>query len=724
MNYNNDRPIYTSEQDLLGRASFSKCLGKSIYSYNGSEGLIIGLFGKWGTGKTSVINMAINEIEFLAEGEENKPLIIKFAPWNYSDKDNLISIFFQNLKNKIRMQKNENVKKDVGKALNDYAGAFDALNLVPGFGPSIAAILKTFARGFGKDLMQGADLDQTKEKLRKALIKANTKIIIIIDDIDRLTNSQIRDVFQLVKQVADFPNVIYVLAMDRDVVGRALTEVHNIDGNEYLEKIIQVPFEIPELRRSKLNEIFLSRLSQVVDDIQNKLVLDDEYWSHVFRNCIEPYINTLRDVNRVINTFQFRYGAMYHETSFEDMIAITTIEVLEPQLYSWISGNKESVCGGFMHGLAVGSGNKIDYRKQYSEEFEKIGINSEKAISFVSTLFPVFAKDVKEHQYSYRSISNIREKMRAACEERFELYFMFDLDDIKVPRSVIDSCIYKFDESELAVCMRDLNKQGSIVYFLDEVGALIDKIPDNRLGIIASAMMSVQGEFQSDDRQVIFMMPAIDKAEYCVIGMIEKLRTEEERFDIISSIVENANFTNLGTAAHIINRIELAYARLAGKSEDREDQIISLEHLLALEKIYVSKVCNMSQLDSFIYSNKFYMLFYLWKSFDKNGANNYVKNLFSDDIHKIKFVCAFAGKWHGTGGNGWSFNSENYSEYISNEEIYNIIQEYDKTKIDDFTEAEQIKMASFILNYKKSDMYHVNENDALKLVEEWKMPKK
>ena len=48
MNYNNDRPIDTSEQDLLGRASFSKCLGKSIYSYNGSEGLIIGLFGKWG----------------------------------------------------------------------------------------------------------------------------------------------------------------------------------------------------------------------------------------------------------------------------------------------------------------------------------------------------------------------------------------------------------------------------------------------------------------------------------------------------------------------------------------------------------------------------------------------------------------------------------------------------------------------------------------------------
>ena len=57
--------------------------------------------------------------------------------------------------------------------------------------------------------MQGADLEKTKELLESALVEVNKKIVIIIDDIDRLTNSQIRDVFQLVKQVADFPNIIY-----------------------------------------------------------------------------------------------------------------------------------------------------------------------------------------------------------------------------------------------------------------------------------------------------------------------------------------------------------------------------------------------------------------------------------------------------------------------------------------------------------------------------------
>lgn len=79
--------------------------------------MVIGLFGKWGTGKTSIINMVINEINSLAnydkkeKSNENKPLIIKFSPWNYSDKDNLITLFFQSLKNKINYSDNTQQKR-------------------------------------------------------------------------------------------------------------------------------------------------------------------------------------------------------------------------------------------------------------------------------------------------------------------------------------------------------------------------------------------------------------------------------------------------------------------------------------------------------------------------------------------------------------------------------------------------------------------------------------
>lgn len=719
MNYSTDRPIDTCEQDLLGRASFSKQLGRAIYDYNGKDGLVIGLYGKWGSGKTSVINMAVNEMITLAKQENNMPLVMKFAPWNYSDKDNLISIFFQSLKNKIELQDNEELKKEVGKALNDYAGAFDALSLIPIVGSGVAAILKTVAQAQGTNLMQGADLEKTKELLESALVEVNKKIVIIIDDIDRLTNSQIRDVFQLVKQVADFPNIIYILAMDREVVRRALQEVHNVDGNEYLQKIIQVPFEIPELRKSKLNSIFFSRLDEVVKEISDKIKWDDMYWKDVFQNCIEPYINTLRDVNRVINTFQFKYGAMYEETAFEDMIGITTIEVLDPELYKWIGNNKEAVCGGFFHGLSFDKSDK-DYRKKYSEEFLSLEINPDRAIRCIAAMFPMFANDVNEKGFEYFSSSDIRSKMRAAHKERFELYFMYDLDDIRIPRNIINACIYKLDTESIRNHLDKINKQGNIIYFLDEVRSLINNILYKRLGLIASIFLEMQGNFHGQNSKSIFTISANDIAERCIDDMINRLKTEAERFKIIYTAVKNLNSLNLGTMARRINRIELAYGRLAGKSEKEEGKIISLNHLREIEELYVSRIHDIVKKIPFVNIKGFKFVFYLWKSFEKEGAKNYINKMFEDDVNKIRFVCILADKWNGTNGCGWSFNPKTYSEYISDEEIFNLIQDYDKSMLQIFSREEQIKMASFVLRYGKNEMFDVHEQEAMKLIEEWK----
>ena len=719
MNYSTDRPIDTCEQDLLGRASFSKQLGRAIYDYNGKDGLVIGLYGKWGSGKTSVINMAVSEMITLAKQENNMPLVMKFAPWNYSDKDNLISIFFQSLKNKIELQDNEELKKEVGKALNDYAGAFDALSLIPIVGSGVAAILKTIAQAQGTNLMQGADLEKTKELLESALVEVNKKIVIIIDDIDRLTNSQIRDVFQLVKQVADFPNIIYILAMDREVVRRALQEVHNVDGNEYLQKIIQVPFEIPELRKSKLNSIFFSRLDEVVKEISDKIKWDDMYWKDVFQNCIEPYINTLRDVNRVINTFQFKYGAMYEETAFEDMIGITTIEVLDPELYKWIGNNKEAVCGGFFHGLSFDKSDK-DYRMKYSEEFLSLEINPDRAIRCIAAMFPMFANDVNEKGFEYFSSSDIRSKMRAAHKERFELYFMYDLDDIRIPRNIINACIYKLDTESIRNHLDKINKQGNIIYFLDEVRSLINNIPYKRLGLIASIFLEMQENFHGQNSKSIFTISANDIAECCIDDMINRLKTEEERFKIIYNAVKNLNSLNLGTMARRINRIELAYGRLAGKSEKEEGKIISLNHLREIEELYVSRIHDIVKTIPFVDIKGFKFVFYLWESFEKEGAKNYINKMFEDDVNKIRFVCILADKWNGTNGCGWSFNPKIYSEYISDEEIFNLIQDYDKSRLEVFSREEQIKMASFILRYGKNEMFDVHEQEAMKLIEEWK----
>lgn len=719
MNYYTDRAINNVEEDLLGRSSFSQQLGQAIYDYKGHDSLVIGLYGKWGTGKTSIVNMAFTIIEELSQNDDSKPIIARFAPWNYSDKDNLIGQFFDLLKAELRIQGNEKVKNKVGNALSEYSDVFDIASFVPVYGPFLAPALKTAVKAGGKKLSKIKDLNTVKTKLEKALLELNQKIIILIDDIDRLSNSQIRDIFQLVKQVGDLPNIIYVLAMDREVVKRALSEVHKFDGNEYLEKIIQIPFEIPEIRKTKLQDIFFHKLDSVIDDTAYNIEIEQDYWSRVYNNCIDPYIQTLRDINRVINTFQFRFSVLYQETSFEDMIGITTLEVLEPDLYKWIAGNKEAVCGGIMHGLLSNKRKPEEWRKQYSDEFIDLGLDPGKSIKSVAALFPVFAKDVDEHFYDSFNTTNIRGKMRVAQEDRFDLYFVLDLESVKVSRNVILDCIHVLEKSELKEVLKSINSQGNIVYFLEEMRSNIDKIPYERLGLLASAFLEVGDSFVGETERMIFSLPSSHLSSFCVEEMLKRLNTPEERFDVYRKVLLVANKYSIGSMAQEINRIEIAYGRLAGQTENKTEQIIDLEQLERLEQLFVERVNAINKNYDLFDIESFSLVFYLWKCFDKKGVQEYINIIFSNDISKLKFISKFAGRWRGTGGIGWSYNSNNYSEYISDEEIYELIQRCGKSRIDEFTESEQIKLASFVLNYKKADEYHVNEQKAKALVNEW-----
>lgn len=717
MNYNSDKPIESSEQDLLGRTTFSKQLGEAIYKYDGRDGLVLGVFGKWGTGKTSILNMVVNEINYLSKSDTERPIIVNFSPWNYTDKDNLISLFFRVLKNKLDMDKYEEIRKEIGKALTDYSDALDALSLVPLVGSGLAAILKTLAKAQGAELAKDVDIETTKENLETVLSGINQKIIVIIDDIDRLTNTQIRDIFQLVKQVGNFPNIIYVLSMDRDVVCRALESVHNIDGADYLEKIVQIPFEIPALLKPRLREIFLTKLQDTVNTINDNLKIDKSYWSEVFTNCIEPYIRTLRDVNRVINTFQFRYKILYEETAFEDMVALTTIEVLEPQLYQWIGRHKDLLCSTYSHSFSALLRNKSDYRKEIVDELEKRDIKTDTGIKFLTTLFPVFADDIDEHSIGYTS-SNIRETMRVAQEERFDSYFMFDLKEIPVPRNVINDCINKMEFDDLIATITQINNEGNIEYFIDELRTLVDTIPYERLGLLSSVILNKLYTFSNNSG--FLSLSAYNKAEFLAFDIMNRINDESERYSLIKSIVENTNKEQLGTIAYFINRIELSHGRLGREEESIEKQLINLQHLNDIEEIYALKISEITQSDAIIAIRGFDMAFYLWECIDKDRAQNYLGNLLKEDINILKFICAIASKWTSENNSGWYFPLDKFSPYISAATIVEKIIAFDKQQLDIFIIEDQLKLASFILTYDKSKSYRVDEEEAEKLVEEWK----
>lgn len=240
--YLEDSPIKKQEQDLLHRRGFAKRLGKSLVETETKDGYCLGLFGPWGSGKSSVVNMVIEEIKSITKDDENKPIVMYFNPWNFSTSEQLIQQYFWMLADQFSTSKEKGLKT-IGDEIEKYAGMFDWLGTA-GEGIKIGGhVLGRLAKYFNRNSVTNSkDISKQKELIVKKLEEQKQKIIIVIDDIDRLSNNEIKLIFQLVNTVAKFPNTIYLLSFDKEIVARALTEVQQYDGEKYLEKNNPSPY--------------------------------------------------------------------------------------------------------------------------------------------------------------------------------------------------------------------------------------------------------------------------------------------------------------------------------------------------------------------------------------------------------------------------------------------------------------------------------------------------
>ena len=280
--YLEDEPICKEKDDSLKRNNFSKKLAKSISNYldinNQSENgkpkpsLVIGLNGKWGYGKTSILNLlkeyyAVSKELYKKENNEECPLIIfKFNPWIYSSHEHLVKIFFNELGNSIiNSGKLSTIDKGKFKVLNKINGIKLTLDVKKTFFSSISFYANLiFPIPIPKP--EYKDIDNSEENKIKELdnlkgalndIFKELKILCIMDDIDRLTDKEIANIFKLVKETADFKNMVYLMSFDKDIITTALNNVQKGNGSEYLNKIVNVPFDVPIITKKELKKEFL-----------------------------------------------------------------------------------------------------------------------------------------------------------------------------------------------------------------------------------------------------------------------------------------------------------------------------------------------------------------------------------------------------------------------------------------------------------------------------------
>lgn len=171
-NFSSDRPLENPEDDRLGYSTFAKHLANSIHKKSPSKGFVIGIYAPWGTGKSTVLNF-IKHYLTLNYSEENKPIIIEFNPWWFTNPQDLLIQFL--------LQLNTNFDKwtSLKSVAKPFADFIEGLTL-PILNLNVGKGIKNF-------IQNAKDLHDLKEQISKVILNQEKQIIVFIDDIDRLT---------------------------------------------------------------------------------------------------------------------------------------------------------------------------------------------------------------------------------------------------------------------------------------------------------------------------------------------------------------------------------------------------------------------------------------------------------------------------------------------------------------------------------------------------------
>ncbi|MEN4646972.1 P-loop NTPase fold protein [Pantoea agglomerans] len=354
-------PVSRDEDDRYGFTAVADGLARSVLALDGDEGTVIGIEGRWGAGKTSLLNLLLTRLE-------NRRLpgthVIRFSPWLNGAGGSLAEVLLLPVaeiiqqeemrrdeeqpglkKRTMRWFKQLGQSRNAGTALDvlkyvqqtsgrlapvaDFAG-----NFVPGFtlaSKGMDALAKIDLSAGGKT---AADLHRDIESKLKTL---GLTFIVVIDDLDRLEPAQAVEVLRLVRSVADFSRFRYVMCYDRDVLAHAVQQgLGVLDGRLYLQKIVPLSFGLPRPETFTLSRHLRDEAVSLYRKVNGRdpdadLLQELESVANVYGEAL----STPREVSQALSAIRFRYDGLKDYVWFPDLCLLQLLRVANPALYDW-----------------------------------------------------------------------------------------------------------------------------------------------------------------------------------------------------------------------------------------------------------------------------------------------------------------------------------------------------------------------------------------------------
>jgi hypothetical protein len=346
-----DRPLQAGTAlgaDMLGRRSFASRVTEVLERVSPDAGLVVSIEGAWGCGKTSLLAMVEDLLGAAKDGQ--CPVVVHFNPWLIGDRDALLRQFLSSIAKAVKLTDHAKEGKRVAKELKTYAKAFDVLKLIPGAEPW-ASIVKSVMESVG-DAGEAAfdyktpDIEARKQALEQALQRFPRRIVVLIDDLDRLYSAEVYEMVRIVKAVGDLPNVGYVLAWDEKFVSAALEKLNVPYAAAYLDKVVQVRLPVPQLSFAQRVEQMNQGLARLPSEARKTYFPNgDDRHGLVFHHGLSELMEHPRDVVRLFDVVVSIEPDLRGEVHLADLIGLAALMTKALPVFSLMRRTPQAFVG-------------------------------------------------------------------------------------------------------------------------------------------------------------------------------------------------------------------------------------------------------------------------------------------------------------------------------------------------------------------------------------------
>lgn len=384
----------------------------------------------------------------------------------------------------------------------------------------------------GKAIEQS--LGALKRKIAGDMSKLERPVLVVVDDIDRLTSDEVREVFQLVKANADFPNLIYLLMFDREIVSGALDTISGGRGRDFLDKIVQVLFHVPQPPLSNVHQVLFDGLNAYLKHPSVAERWNRHAWGQVWNDGLARYFTNLRSVYRFLGSFGFHVSQMRRGQTFElnplDLIVLETLRLFESKLYEAIPTHQGLLIGSDL-GLFARPEDKANER---AEELNRLLSDTvpeprrARARQILETLFPALSSHRRSGDEA------LLRGLHVAHEKIFSRYFTLSLAEDDISQADLNSLLGALAEpSAFTRVCASLKKRKLLELAFQRLDAYKESLSVKLFPGVVTALSEVGDTLPYRDRVGFFDFEPLAHAWRLIYFGLRQISDETQRFEFL-----------------------------------------------------------------------------------------------------------------------------------------------------------------------------------------------